>query len=79
MKHFLVVAMAACFVPCAMSGEPGTGLAAYRNIPLWETGHVPGAKGDGPLDTPFLTVFTPRAGTANGGAVRSCASPASSA
>ena len=52
-----------------MGGVPGTELRAYRNIPLWETGHVPGAIGDGPLDAPFLTVFTPRAGTANGGAV----------
>ncbi|MEJ0085080.1 MAG: SUMF1/EgtB/PvdO family nonheme iron enzyme [Pseudomonadota bacterium] len=30
---------------------------------------MPGALGDGPLDAPFLTVFPPRAGTANGGAV----------
>ena len=40
-----------------------------RNIPLWNPGQVPGAKGDGPLDAPFLTVFSPRAGTANGSAV----------
>jgi endo-1,4-beta-xylanase len=32
-------------------------------------GHVPGAKGNGPLDAPFLTVFLPREGSANGGAV----------
>jgi formylglycine-generating enzyme required for sulfatase activity len=51
--------MAACFAPCTVGG----------NIPLWQAGHVPGAAGDGPLDAPFLTVFSPRAGTANGGAV----------
>jgi acetyl esterase/lipase len=39
------------------------------NIPLWEAGKVPLAKGDGPLDTPFLTVFLPSAGKANGGSV----------
>src|SRR6188768_4378542 len=44
-------------------------LRSYRNIPLLESGHVPGATDDGPLDAPFLTVFLPRAGTANRGAV----------
>jgi formylglycine-generating enzyme required for sulfatase activity len=44
-------------------------LTAYRNIPLWDTGQVPGSTGDGPLDAPFLTVFLPRAGSANGSAV----------
>ena len=44
-------------------------LAQYRDIPLWNVGQVPAAQGDGPLDAPFLTVFAPRAGTANGGAV----------
>ena len=39
------------------------------NIPLWDAGKVPEAKGDGPLDAPFLTVFTPAAGKANGGSV----------
>jgi formylglycine-generating enzyme required for sulfatase activity len=67
-KQFLLMTMAACFVPCATGGEAGTGLGAYQNIPLW-TGPAPGAAGDGPLDAPFLTVFAPRAGTANGGAV----------
>jgi len=59
MKYFWWVAVAACLVPSAWGG----------NIPLWEAGHVPGAAGDGPLDAPFLTVFQPRAGTANGSAV----------
>ena len=52
--------MAACCVTCA----------AGDNTRLWE-GPAPGAAGDGPLDAPFLTVFPPRAGTANGGAVLS--------
>lgn len=60
--------MSVCFVASAFGAEPETELKPYRNIPLW-TGPAPGAVGDGPLDAPFLTVFTPRAGTANGGAV----------
>jgi formylglycine-generating enzyme required for sulfatase activity/predicted esterase len=52
-----------------VSGAAGGDLDAYRNIPLWDAGQVPGAAGDGPLDAPFLTVFLPRAGTANGSAV----------
>lgn len=39
------------------------------NIPLWEPGKVPLAKGDGPLDAPFLTVFQPPEGRRNGSAV----------
>jgi formylglycine-generating enzyme required for sulfatase activity len=59
----LTVLGAGCF-----AAEPQS-LAPYRNIPLWNAGEVPDARGDGPLDAPFLTVFTPRAGHANGGAV----------
>jgi formylglycine-generating enzyme required for sulfatase activity len=66
MKHLLLITMAVGFMPCAIGAEPATDLSAYRNIPLWEAGHVPGAVGDGPLDAPFLTVFTPRAGAAKG-------------
>src|SRR5205807_1638427 len=29
------------------------------NIPLWDAGKVPQAQGNGPLDSPFLTVFQP--------------------
>src|SRR6266571_2686905 len=39
------------------------------NIPLWEEGKVPLATGNGPLDTPFLTVFQPPEGKRNGGSV----------
>src|SRR4051812_17976091 len=65
MKMCRLVVVAACFAGCALGAEP----AAYQNIPLWEAGHVPGAVGDGPLDAPFITVFAPRAGKANGSAV----------
>src|SRR5690349_23213107 len=58
MKRSLLTAIAAC----SMAN-------AFGDIPLWESGRVPGAAGDGPLDAPFLTVFLPRAGTANGSAV----------
>jgi acetyl esterase/lipase len=45
------------------------GLANYQNIPLWESGKVPLASGDGPLDSPFLTVFQPPVSQRNGGSV----------
>jgi acetyl esterase/lipase len=41
----------------------------HYNIPLWDAGKVPMAAGDGPLDAPFLTVFSPPAGKSNGTAV----------
>ena len=39
------------------------------NLPLWPTGEVPQAQGDGPLDAPFLTTFLPPEGRRNGTAV----------
>src|SRR6187397_2975350 len=42
---------------------------ANFNIPLWEAGKVPQAQGNGPLDSPFLTVFQPPAGKRNGASV----------
>ena len=59
--------LASLLLPFATLGIAGP--AQYRDIPLWDVGQVPGAQGDGPLDAPFLTVFAPRAGAANGGAV----------
>jgi acetyl esterase/lipase len=47
----------------------GKDSAANYNIPLWEEGKVPLAKGNGPLDVPFLTVFLPPEGERNGGSV----------
>jgi acetyl esterase/lipase len=53
----------------ASEADPSRGFTSYGNIPLWQAGHVPEAVGDGPLDAPFLTVFRPRPGAANGGSV----------
>lgn len=67
--------LAILIFPLAASGVTGPttpsdgDLAPYTDISLWNVGKVPGAKADGPLDAPFLTVFLPRAGKANGGAV----------
>ena len=69
MKPLLLIILTVCSMACAAAGEPGNEIGPYRNIPLWDPGHVPGAVGDGPLDAPFLTVFTPRAGAAIGRAV----------
>jgi acetyl esterase/lipase len=44
-------------------------LLTNYNIPLWTEGTVPGAKGNGPLDNPFLTVFEPPANKKNGASV----------
>src|SRR5207253_5079463 len=43
--------------------------AGNYDIPLWDEGKVPVAKGNGPLDNPFLTVSLPAAGKRNGGSV----------
>jgi endo-1,4-beta-xylanase len=63
--------LAAAALFAADSKMPGDKHAAGTNynIPLWEAGKVPLAKGDGPLDAPFLTVFAPPEGKRNGGAV----------
>ncbi len=39
------------------------------DIPIWPAGAVPDAVGDGPLDSPFLTVFAPPPEARNGSAV----------
>jgi formylglycine-generating enzyme required for sulfatase activity/acetyl esterase/lipase len=70
LKNFVrALVLASCAALPAAAADSGNALSAYRNIPLWPQGQVPGAKGEGPLDAPFLTVFAPRAGTANGTAV----------
>ena len=43
--------------------------AENYNIPLWDEGKVPMADGNGPLDIPFLTVFLPPEGKANGSSI----------
>lgn len=57
----------ACLALLAASAFGATAGSNY-NIPLWET-DVPLAKGAGPLDKPFLTVFLPPPGRANGSSV----------
>jgi endo-1,4-beta-xylanase len=69
LKHLCLPGLLLCCAAGAIAAEPTPALAAYGNIPLWDAGQVPGAAGDGPLDAPFLTVFAPPAGKANGGAV----------
>jgi acetyl esterase/lipase len=39
------------------------------NLPLWPAGAVPDALGNGPLDSPFLTVFAPPPDKRNGSSV----------
>jgi endo-1,4-beta-xylanase len=51
----------------AAGGETGDKSSINYNIPLWEEGKVPLATGNGPLDSPFLTVFLPPPGKRNGG------------
>lgn len=56
---------------CAFGAEhkgSGEGQLSY-NIPLWESGKVPLAVGDGPLDNPFITVFLPAENKRNGSSV----------
>lgn len=65
----LVMLVALAAWPSASRAAPAAELTPYRNIPLWELGQVPGAVGNGPLDAPFVTVFLPREGTANGASV----------
>jgi formylglycine-generating enzyme required for sulfatase activity len=72
MKYRLPAALIlplAVLAATAHAAGPNDALVQYRNISLWDAGGVPGATGDGPLDAPFLTVFQPRAASANGAAV----------
>lgn len=63
--QFLAAVLAAASLHAAESSGPNV----PYNIPLWTTGKVPMAKGDGPLDAPFLTVFLPAAGKRSGSSV----------
>src|SRR5215475_2515173 len=53
----------------AAKNPPGEDAYANYNIPLWEDGKVPLAKGSDPLDKPFVTVFLPPEGKRNGASV----------
>jgi acetyl esterase/lipase len=71
----LVCGLAAAQTPVAAKKESKTAAKAAGaipenyNIPLWEEGKVPLAKGTGPLDKPFVTVFQPPEGKRNGASV----------
>jgi acetyl esterase/lipase len=52
----------------AASGK-GDRTPEHFNISLWERGSVPLAKGEGPLDEPFVSVFLPPENKRNGTAV----------
>src|SRR5262245_54471258 len=64
----ILVAAAIAIAPPVADARPGA-TPPNVNIPLWAPGEVPGAKGDGPLDAPFLTTFLPPEGKRNGAAV----------
>jgi len=64
----LLCALAATVFAASNADTPKAAPMAY-NIPLWNDGQVPLAKGDGPLDKPFLTVFQPPAAKRNGASV----------
>ena len=67
------MAMLSCGISCrlilgivAAGAMLGADLSpAQYNIPLWEEGKVPLARGNGPLDKPFLTVVQPPEGKRN--------------
>src|SRR5271165_987767 len=66
-KLFCTLVLAATLVAADKSQKHPAG--TNWNIPLWDGDRVPLAKGNGPLDIPFLTVFLPPEGKRNGGSV----------
>lgn len=58
-KSFFALAALSVSLSAWAAGE-------HFDIPLWESGKVPMAAGDGPLDAPFLTVFLPPENKRNG-------------
>lgn len=67
--RILVPVLAASCLFAADKKSGNVGWAENYNIPLWDEGKVPLAQGNGPLDSPFLTVFTPPENKRNGTAV----------
>ena len=65
----VAAAAAAAWSPMGAWQAPVRPLASYQNLPLWTPGSVPLSQGNGPLDQPFLTVFLPPEGQANGASV----------
>lgn len=64
----LVMALCGCLFAADKNSRAAQWAENY-NIPLWDEGKVPLAKGDGPLDSPFLTVFMPPENMRNGTSV----------
>lgn len=60
----LALTFAAAGILAAANGRDAN--PAHFNIPLWPAGQVPLAKGDGPLDAPFITAFLPPESKRNG-------------
>ena len=67
-KTLCALAVSACLFAADKKARGETWAENY-NIPLWPEGKVPLADGNGPLDSPFLTVFMPPEGKRNGGSV----------
>ena len=67
-KTLCALAISVCLF-AADKKAGGETWAENYNIPLWPEGKVPLADGNGPLDSPFLTVFMPPEGKRNGGSV----------
>lgn len=65
----LIAAVALLVAPAARASAQALPVAGNINIPLWPDGAVPDALGDGPLDSPFLTVFAPAPDKRNGSSV----------
>ncbi|MCC7044992.1 MAG: alpha/beta hydrolase [Acidobacteria bacterium] len=74
-RHFpgilvvLIVAVGLLVAPATRAAAQPLPVAGNVNIPLWPAGAVPDALGDGPLDSPFLTVFAPPPDKRNGSSV----------
>jgi formylglycine-generating enzyme required for sulfatase activity len=69
MKKLLLLAAILGPAHCVLAADAMPRIGGQHNLALWDAGQVPGSQGNGPLDSPFITVFAPRAGMANGGAV----------
>ncbi len=64
----LIAAIGAAAILQAADPNARTPTAPF-NVPLWPEGKTPLAKGNGPLDVPFVTVFLPPPGKGNGTSV----------
>jgi acetyl esterase/lipase len=65
----LIAALGLLVAPTTRASAQPLPASGNINIPLWPAGAVPDALGDGPLDSPFLTVFVPPPDKRNGSSV----------